>query len=81
MILNSAVVSAKYGNIKEDQRDKWRSFKLVCQNDELEQKTLKGFESIKSVLKWSDKIKKGFCSGIPNSGNNFIVLNFSVRWK
>ena len=81
MILNSAVVSAKYGNIKEDQRDKWRSFKLVCQNNELEQKTLKGFESIKSVLKWSDKIKKGFCSGIPNSGNNFIVLNFSVRWK
>ena len=51
MILNSAVVSAKYGNIKEGQRDKWRSFKLVCQNDELEQKTLKGFESIKSVLK------------------------------
>ena len=81
MILNSAVVSAKYGNIKEDQRDKWRSFKLVCQNDELEQKTLKGFESIKSVLKWSDKIKKGFRSGIPNGENNFIVLNFSVRWK
>ena len=81
MILNSAVVSAKYGNIKEDQRDKWRSFKLVCQNDELEQKTLKGFESIKSVLKWSDKIKKGFRSGSPNGENNFIVLNFSVRWK
>lgn len=81
MILNSAVASAIYGKIKEDQIDKWRSFKLVCQNDELGQKTLKGSESIKSFLKWSDKIKKGFCSGIPNSGKNFIVLNFSVRWK
>ena len=38
MVLNKnhAIVNAKYGTIKKDQKDHQRFFKLTCQSDETE---------------------------------------------